>query len=86
MKAKAALFCGVFSLQAERIMEALELHKEENRKMEEHKYACQTAGKEVETGSSLLTLCKQWESFFFKNIITFPISFFKNFILCCYFS
>lgn len=30
-------------------MEALELYKEENRKMEEHKYACQTAEKEVET-------------------------------------
>uniref|UniRef100_A0A3B4UMW4 WD repeat-containing protein 3 n=1 Tax=Seriola dumerili TaxID=41447 RepID=A0A3B4UMW4_SERDU len=33
---------------AERIMEALELYKEENRKMEEHKYACEHAGKEVE--------------------------------------
>uniref|UniRef100_A0A665X6N7 WD repeat-containing protein 3 n=1 Tax=Echeneis naucrates TaxID=173247 RepID=A0A665X6N7_ECHNA len=31
---------------AERIMEALELYKEENRKMEEHKYACGHAGKE----------------------------------------
>lgn len=30
-------------------MEALELYKEENRKMEEHKYACQAAEKEVET-------------------------------------
>lgn len=39
----------VISSQAERIMEALELYKEENRKMEEHKYACQTAEKEVET-------------------------------------
>ncbi|XP_054471240.1 WD repeat-containing protein 3 [Anoplopoma fimbria] len=28
---------------AERIMEALELYKEENRKLEEHKYACMTA-------------------------------------------
>ena len=55
MKAKAALFCGVFSLQAERIMEALELYKDENRKMEEHRYVCQTAGKEVETESSLFT-------------------------------
>lgn len=35
-------------------MEALELYKEENRKMEEHKYACQTAEKQVErrTGES----------------------------------
>lgn len=41
---------AVTSLQAERIMEALELYKEENRKLEEHKYACQSAGKEVETG------------------------------------
>ncbi|XP_023258035.1 WD repeat-containing protein 3 [Seriola lalandi dorsalis] len=32
---------------AERIMEALELYKEENRKMEEHKYACEHAGKEL---------------------------------------
>uniref|UniRef100_A0A8C9Y263 WD repeat domain 3 n=1 Tax=Sander lucioperca TaxID=283035 RepID=A0A8C9Y263_SANLU len=32
---------------AERIMEALELYKEENRKMEVYKYACQTAGNEV---------------------------------------
>ena len=55
VKAKAALFCGVFSLQAERIMEALELYKDENRKMEEHRYVCQTAGKEVETESSLFT-------------------------------
>ncbi|KAM6970210.1 WD repeat-containing protein 3 [Aplochiton taeniatus] len=30
---------------AERIMEALELYREENRKMEEHKYACEHAGK-----------------------------------------
>ena len=29
-------------------MEALELYKEETRKMEEHKYACANAGKEVE--------------------------------------
>uniref|UniRef100_A0A7N8X4Q0 WD repeat domain 3 n=1 Tax=Mastacembelus armatus TaxID=205130 RepID=A0A7N8X4Q0_9TELE len=32
---------------AERIMEALELYKEETRKMEEHKYACVNAGKEL---------------------------------------
>lgn len=32
---------------AERIMEALELYKEENRKMEEYKYACQRAGNEL---------------------------------------
>uniref|UniRef100_A0A3B3CFR4 WD repeat domain 3 n=1 Tax=Oryzias melastigma TaxID=30732 RepID=A0A3B3CFR4_ORYME len=32
---------------AERIMEALELYKEELRKMEEHKYACESAGKEL---------------------------------------
>ncbi|XP_040003879.1 WD repeat-containing protein 3 [Xiphias gladius] len=32
---------------AERIMEALELYREENRKMEEHKYACVNAGKEL---------------------------------------
>ncbi|XP_068185981.1 WD repeat-containing protein 3 [Antennarius striatus] len=32
---------------AERIMEALELYKEENRKLEEHKYVCETAGKEL---------------------------------------
>lgn len=31
------------------MMEALELYKEEGRKMEEHKYACEHAGKEVET-------------------------------------
>jgi len=30
-------------------MEALELYKEDLRKMEEHKYACERAGKEVET-------------------------------------
>uniref|UniRef100_A0A7N8YQU6 WD repeat domain 3 n=1 Tax=Mastacembelus armatus TaxID=205130 RepID=A0A7N8YQU6_9TELE len=40
---------------AERIMEALELYKEETRKMEEHKYACVNAGKEVETLSSNIT-------------------------------
>ncbi|XP_077435644.1 WD repeat-containing protein 3 [Vanacampus margaritifer] len=32
---------------AERIMEALELLRGENRKLEEHKYACQRAGKEL---------------------------------------
>ncbi|XP_068602448.1 WD repeat-containing protein 3 [Brachionichthys hirsutus] len=32
---------------AERIMEALELHKEENRKLEEHRYVCETADKEL---------------------------------------
>uniref|UniRef100_A0A8P4G1I4 WD repeat domain 3 n=1 Tax=Dicentrarchus labrax TaxID=13489 RepID=A0A8P4G1I4_DICLA len=32
---------------AERIMEALELYKEENRKLEVHKYACENAGKEL---------------------------------------
>uniref|UniRef100_A0A671UDX3 WD repeat-containing protein 3 n=1 Tax=Sparus aurata TaxID=8175 RepID=A0A671UDX3_SPAAU len=36
---------------AERIMEALELYKEETRKMEEHRYACANAGKEVEARS-----------------------------------
>ena len=39
-------------------MEALELYREENRKKEEHKYACENAGKEVETSSSkTLMLC-----------------------------
>ncbi|TNN04422.1 hypothetical protein fugu_001451 [Takifugu bimaculatus] len=32
---------------AERIMEALELFKDENRKMEEHKYVCEAAGKQL---------------------------------------
>ncbi|XP_056145530.1 WD repeat-containing protein 3 [Lampris incognitus] len=32
---------------AEQIMEALELYREENRKMEEHKYACENAGKQL---------------------------------------
>ncbi|XP_029314804.1 WD repeat-containing protein 3 [Cottoperca gobio] len=32
---------------AERIMEALEIYKEENRKMEEYTYACQRAGNEI---------------------------------------
>lgn len=36
-------------MQAERIMEALELYREEGRKMEEHRYACENAGKEVQT-------------------------------------
>lgn len=39
----------VTCLQAERIMEALELYREESRKMEEHKYAYENAGKEVQT-------------------------------------
>lgn len=30
-------------------MEALELYKGETRKMEEHRYACESAGKEVES-------------------------------------
>ncbi len=30
-------------------MEALELYKDEARKMEEYKYACERAGNEVET-------------------------------------
>uniref|UniRef100_A0A3Q1EKS2 WD repeat-containing protein 3 n=1 Tax=Acanthochromis polyacanthus TaxID=80966 RepID=A0A3Q1EKS2_9TELE len=34
---------------AERIMEALEIYKAEARKMEEHKYACEHAGKETQT-------------------------------------
>uniref|UniRef100_A0A8C4ERJ0 WD repeat-containing protein 3 n=1 Tax=Dicentrarchus labrax TaxID=13489 RepID=A0A8C4ERJ0_DICLA len=38
---------------AERIMEALELYKEENRKLEVHKYACENAGKEL-TNSLML--------------------------------
>uniref|UniRef100_A0A3B3YF43 Small-subunit processome Utp12 domain-containing protein n=1 Tax=Poecilia mexicana TaxID=48701 RepID=A0A3B3YF43_9TELE len=38
---------------AERIMEALELYREETRKSEEHKYFCEKAGKEVRTN----TLC-----------------------------
>ena len=42
------LMCDL-CLQAERIMEALELYREENRKMEEYKLACQTVGNEVET-------------------------------------
>lgn len=46
---KSAPFAAVIRFQAERIMEALELYKEENRKMEEHKYACEHAGKEVKT-------------------------------------
>lgn len=33
--------------QAERIMEALELYREESKKLEEHKAACNAAGKEV---------------------------------------
>ncbi|XP_034042043.1 WD repeat-containing protein 3 [Thalassophryne amazonica] len=33
---------------AERIMEALELYREETKKMEEHKYACEKAGKELQ--------------------------------------
>lgn len=40
-------------MQAERIMEALELYREETRKLEEHKYMCQSAEKEVETRLSL---------------------------------
>lgn len=39
-------------------MEALELYKDEMRKMEEHKYACQHAGKEVDTSSCHLTFNK----------------------------
>lgn len=30
-------------------MEALELFKDENRKLEEHKYVCEAAGKQVAT-------------------------------------
>uniref|UniRef100_A0A3Q3FCU7 WD repeat domain 3 n=1 Tax=Labrus bergylta TaxID=56723 RepID=A0A3Q3FCU7_9LABR len=41
---------------AERIMEALELFKEEARKMEEHKYACERAGKETKPSHSPLTV------------------------------
>lgn len=33
--------------QAERIMEALELYREESKKLEAHKAACEVAGKEV---------------------------------------
>lgn len=47
------LLCFFFSVQAERIMEALELYKGEARKMEEHKYACENAGKEVEISNHL---------------------------------
>lgn len=36
-------------------MEALELYREEGRKMEEHKYACENAGKEVETHQDIRT-------------------------------
>lgn len=63
---KFALLLYVFadvraiSLQAERIMEALELYKEETRKMEEHRYACANAGKEVEARSSSDTFRHLW--------------------------
>uniref|UniRef100_A0A8C9Y161 WD repeat domain 3 n=1 Tax=Sander lucioperca TaxID=283035 RepID=A0A8C9Y161_SANLU len=40
------LYLNISFTLAERIMEALELYKEENRKMEVYKYACQTAGNE----------------------------------------
>lgn len=41
-------------------MEALELYREETRKLEEHKYMCQSAEKEVETQTSLvLSVCEQ---------------------------
>lgn len=43
-----SLFELVIPVQAERIMEALELYREETRKMEEHKYACENAGKQVQ--------------------------------------
>lgn len=36
-----------FPVQAERIMEALELFKEETQKMDDHKYLCEVAGKQV---------------------------------------
>uniref|UniRef100_A0A3B5MJC0 Small-subunit processome Utp12 domain-containing protein n=1 Tax=Xiphophorus couchianus TaxID=32473 RepID=A0A3B5MJC0_9TELE len=39
---------------AERIMEALELYREETRKSEEHKYFCEKAGKEVRTSNPIL--------------------------------
>lgn len=48
-----AVDAASLSGQAERIMEALELLKEETRKMEEHKYACEAAGKQVETPASI---------------------------------
>lgn len=46
----------VTCLQAERIMEALELYREESRKLEEHKYACENAGKQVQTHFSCSSL------------------------------
>lgn len=36
-------------------MEALELYREESKKLEEHKTACEAAGKEVRNISSILT-------------------------------
>ncbi|XP_035533090.1 WD repeat-containing protein 3 [Morone saxatilis] len=41
------LTLDIWGRLAERIMEALELYKEENRKLEVHKYACENAGKEL---------------------------------------
>lgn len=37
-------------------MEALELFKEESRKLEDHKYACEAAGKQVEATPTIPTL------------------------------
>lgn len=34
-------------LQAERIMEAIELYREESKRLEEHREACEAAGKKV---------------------------------------
>lgn len=45
-------FCAV---QAERIMEAIELHREETAKLKEHQAICKAAGKEVKRPGHVYT-------------------------------
>uniref|UniRef100_A0A667YTL0 WD repeat domain 3 n=1 Tax=Myripristis murdjan TaxID=586833 RepID=A0A667YTL0_9TELE len=57
-----SLFELVIPVQAERIMEALELYREEARKMEEHKYACENAGKQVQPSRYVLDVVRKVRS------------------------
>uniref|UniRef100_A0AAQ6AI10 Small-subunit processome Utp12 domain-containing protein n=1 Tax=Amphiprion ocellaris TaxID=80972 RepID=A0AAQ6AI10_AMPOC len=59
-----------FQLNAERIMEALEIYKAEARKMEDHKYACEHAGKETETKLIVIfLLCSVHLTHFFLSFL-----------------
>uniref|UniRef100_A0A8D0GMZ5 WD repeat-containing protein 3 n=1 Tax=Sphenodon punctatus TaxID=8508 RepID=A0A8D0GMZ5_SPHPU len=60
---------------AERIMEALELYREEMAKLEEHKAICRATGKEVRIGTQGLLLCCFLYSELEESLLVLPFSY-----------